>query len=145
MAVVGTESRIVDTYKMRGLQTRLRVLRQLSIFIVAIVCFGAILMNIDAVQQIGSGLLASAGVAGIIAGFAAQKSLTTIIAGLQVAHSRPMKIGGSHLYLRRQLDLFSLDSHCVVVRANPGAMGLGIHLGEFRAKEENLRGIKNPQ
>jgi len=52
---------------MRGLQTRLRVLRQLFIFIVAIVCFGAILMNIDAVQQIGSGLLASAGVAGIIA------------------------------------------------------------------------------
>ena len=93
MAVVGTESRIVDTYKMRGLQTRLRVLRQLLIFIVAIVCFGAILMNIDAVQQIGSGLLASAGVAGIIVGFAAQKSLTTIIAGLQVALSSPMKIG----------------------------------------------------
>ena len=73
MAVVGPGSRIVDTYKMRGLQTRLRLLRQLFIFIVAIVCFGAILMNIDAVQQIGSGLLASAGVAGIIVGFAAQK------------------------------------------------------------------------
>jgi small-conductance mechanosensitive channel len=69
------------------------VLRQLLIFIVTIVCFGAILMNIDAVQQIGSGLLASAGVAGIIVGFAAQKSLTTIIAGLQVALSSPMKIG----------------------------------------------------
>jgi small-conductance mechanosensitive channel len=50
-------------------------------------------MNIDAVQQIGSGLLASAGVAGIIVGLAAQKSLTTIIAGLQVALSSPMKIG----------------------------------------------------
>ena len=49
--------------------------------------------NIDAVQQIGSGLLASAGVAGVIVGFAAQKSLATIIAGLQVALSSPMKIG----------------------------------------------------
>jgi small-conductance mechanosensitive channel len=93
MAVVGTESRIVDTYKMRGLQTRLRVLRQLLIFIVAMVCLGVILMNIDAVRQIGSGLLASAGVAGVIVGLAAQKSLTTIIAGLQIALTNPMKIG----------------------------------------------------
>jgi small-conductance mechanosensitive channel len=93
MAVVGTESRIADTYKMRGLQTRLRVLRQLLIFIVAMVCLGVILMNIDAVRQIGSGLLASAGVAGVIVGLAAQKSLTTIIAGLQIALTNPMKIG----------------------------------------------------
>jgi small-conductance mechanosensitive channel len=93
MAVVGTESRIVDTYKMRGLQTRLRVLRQLLIFIVAMVCLGVILMNIDAVRQVGSGLLASAGLAGVIVGLAAQKSLTTIIAGLQIALTNPMKIG----------------------------------------------------
>ena len=93
MAVVGTESRIADSYKMRGLQTRLRVLRQLLTFIVAMVCLGAILMNIDAVRQIGSGLLASAGVAGVIVGFAAQKSLSTIIAGLQVAFTNPVKIG----------------------------------------------------
>lgn len=92
MAVVGTESRISDTYKMRGLQTRLRVLRQLLTFIVVMVCLGAILMNIDAVRQIGSGLLASAGVAGVIVGLAAQKSLATIIAGLQVALTNPMKI-----------------------------------------------------
>ncbi len=93
MAMVGTESRIADTYKMRGLQTRLRVLRQLLTFIVAMVALGAILMNIDAVRQIGTGLLASAGVAGVIVGLAAQKSLTTIIAGLQIALTNPMKIG----------------------------------------------------
>ena len=93
MAMVGTESRIADNYKMRGLQTRLRVLRQLLTFVVAMVCVGAILMNIDAVRQIGTGLLASAGVAGVIVGLAAQKSLTTIIAGLQIALTNPMKIG----------------------------------------------------
>ena len=93
MAVVGTESRIADTYKMRGLKTRLRLLRQLLIFIVVLICLGAILANIDAVRQVGGGLLASAGVAGVIVGFAAQKSLATIIAGLQVAFSSPIKIG----------------------------------------------------
>ena len=51
----------------------------------------------------------------------------------------------SDFLLRWQLDLFSLDFHCVVVRPNPGTIGLGVHLCEFRAKEENLRGIKDPQ
>jgi small-conductance mechanosensitive channel len=37
-------------------------------------------------------LLASAGVAGVIVGLAAQKSLSTIIAGLQIALTNPMKI-----------------------------------------------------
>ena len=50
-------------------------------------------MNFDPVRQIGTGLLASAGVAGVIVGFAAQKSLSTIIAGLQIALTDPMRIG----------------------------------------------------
>jgi len=49
-------------------------------------------MNVDGVRQVGTGLLASAGVAGVIFGFAAQKSLSTIIAGLQIALTGPMKI-----------------------------------------------------
>jgi small-conductance mechanosensitive channel len=81
IALVGTEYSGYDTYRYRGLQTRLRVLRQLIIFIL-----------VDAVRQIGTGLLASAGVAGVIVGLAAQKSLSTIIAGLQIALTSPMKI-----------------------------------------------------
>jgi small-conductance mechanosensitive channel len=93
IALVRTEHRGYDTYRYRGLQTRLRVLRQLIIFVLVIVCVAAILMNFDAVRQIGAGLLASAGVAGVIVGLAAQKSLSTIIAGLQIALTNPMKIG----------------------------------------------------
>jgi len=92
IALVRTEMRHYDTYRYRSLQTRLRVLRQLTIFILVIICAAAILMNFDPVRQIGTGLLASAGVAGVIVGFAAQKSLSTIIAGLQIALTNPMKI-----------------------------------------------------
>jgi len=92
IALVRTEMRNYDTYRYRSLQTRLRVLRQLIIFILVIICAAAILMNFDPVRQIGTGLLASAGVAGVIVGFAAQKSLSTIIAGLQIALTNPMKI-----------------------------------------------------
>ncbi len=92
IALVRTEMRHYDTYRYRSLQTRLRVLRQLIIFILVIICAAAILMNFDPVRQIGTGLLASAGVAGVIVGLAAQKSLSTIIAGLQIALTNPMKI-----------------------------------------------------
>jgi small-conductance mechanosensitive channel len=87
-----TSLRDHDIYKLRSFRTRLQVLRRLLVFMVIMISIGVILMNIDGVRQVGTGLLASAGVAGVIFGFAAQKSLSTIIAGLQIALTSPMKI-----------------------------------------------------
>jgi len=81
-----------DIYKRRQLETRVQIMRRLLIFVFLVVAIAAILMNFKEVRQIGAGLLASAGVAGVIAGFAAQKSLSTIIAGLQVAITQPILI-----------------------------------------------------
>lgn len=81
-----------DDYKKRRLETRVQMVRRLLVFVILVVAIAAILMNFKEVRQIGTGLLASAGVAGVIAGFAAQKSLSTIIAGLQVAITQPMRI-----------------------------------------------------
>ncbi len=92
MLVSRTSLRDHDIYKFRGFLTRLQVVRRLLVFLVIIISIGVILMNIDGVRQVGTGLLASAGVAGVIFGFAAQKSLSTIIAGLQIALTGPMKI-----------------------------------------------------
>jgi small-conductance mechanosensitive channel len=50
------------------------LLRRLLIFVIVLVGIGATLMTFQAVRQIGAGLLASAGIAGVIVGFAAQKS-----------------------------------------------------------------------
>jgi small-conductance mechanosensitive channel len=49
-------------------------------------------MTFDGVRQIGVSLLASAGLAGVILGFAAQKSLGGILAGIQIAISQPIRI-----------------------------------------------------
>ncbi len=87
-----TSLRDHDIYKFRGFLTRLQVLRRLLVFLIILISIGVILMNVDGVRQVGTGLLASAGVAGVIFGFAAQKSLSTIIAGLQIALTGPMKI-----------------------------------------------------
>jgi small-conductance mechanosensitive channel len=81
-----------DVYKRRRVETSVQMLRRLLVFIILVVGIAATLLNFQPVRQIGTGLLASAGVAGVIAGFAAQKSLSTIIAGLQVAITQPIRI-----------------------------------------------------
>ncbi len=81
-----------DAYKKRRVETRVQMMRRLLVFIILVLAIAAILLNFKEVRQIGTGLLASAGVAGVIAGFAAQKSLSTIIAGLQIAITQPMRI-----------------------------------------------------
>jgi small-conductance mechanosensitive channel len=81
-----------DAYKRRRVETSVQMMRRLLVFIIVVVGIAATLLNFQPVRQIGTGLLASAGVAGVIAGFAAQKSLSTIIAGLQVAITQPIRI-----------------------------------------------------
>jgi small-conductance mechanosensitive channel len=91
MVISRSEFLQYDDYKRRRVATRIQVLRRLAVFVFVVVGIGAILMNFNSVRQIGTGL-ASAGVAGVIAGLAAQKSLSTIIAGLQIAITQPMRI-----------------------------------------------------
>jgi small-conductance mechanosensitive channel len=92
MVISRSEFLQYDAYKQRRVETRTQVLGRLLVFVIVVVGIGAILMNFQPVRQIGTGLIASAGVAGVIAGLAAQKSLSTIIAGLQIAITQPMRI-----------------------------------------------------
>ena len=43
-------------------------------------------------SQFGTSLLASAGIAGVIIGFAAQRSIATLVAGFQIAVTQPIRI-----------------------------------------------------
>jgi small-conductance mechanosensitive channel len=49
-------------------------------------------MTFEKVHQIGVSILAYAGIAGIIVGFAAQRSISTLIAGIQIAITQPIRI-----------------------------------------------------
>jgi small-conductance mechanosensitive channel len=57
-----------------------------------IVGVGGALMTFPNVRQIGASLLASAGVAGLVAGIAARPVLGNLIAGLQIALSQPIRL-----------------------------------------------------
>lgn len=81
-----------DNLEARKIYTQMRVLERILIVLIIIIGFASALMTFEKIQQIGYSLLASAGVAGIIIGFAAQKSIATILAGFQIAMTQPIRI-----------------------------------------------------
>ncbi|HXZ48934.1 MAG TPA: mechanosensitive ion channel domain-containing protein [Usitatibacter sp.] len=85
-------SDVADNLQARALATRARVLgrtvKGLAIFVGA--C--AVLMTFPDVRQLGTTLLASAGVAGLVAGLAARTVLGNVMAGLQIAFTQPIRI-----------------------------------------------------
>lgn len=76
----------------RKVETQTRFLvRGLNILIV-IVGLGSALMTFEGVRHVGGSLLASAGVGGIILGFAARPVLGNLLAGMQIALTQPFRI-----------------------------------------------------
>ncbi|MBL6956787.1 MAG: mechanosensitive ion channel [Chlorobium phaeobacteroides] len=80
-----------DNLEARRVGTQIELIRKVLNVIIIVLAVSAALMTFDAVRQIGISLLASAGVAGIILGFAAQKSIATLIAGIQIAVTQPIR------------------------------------------------------
>ncbi|PZD77931.1 mechanosensitive ion channel family protein [Mesonia sp. K7] len=73
--------------------TYISVARRITTFIVTIIGIIVILSQFESFEKLGISLLASAGLATVILGIAAQNTLGNIIAGIQIAMTRPAKIG----------------------------------------------------
>ena len=76
----------------RKILTQLQYIQRILGIVIFIVTVAFILLQFDAVRSIGTGLLTSAGVGGIIIGFAAQKSIANLLAGFQIAFTQPIRI-----------------------------------------------------
>lgn len=83
------ESNNLDT---RRVYTQYNILEKILVFIVILIGIAVALMLFEQVRNIGISLFASAGVAGIIIGLSAQKALGSILAGLQIAITQPIRI-----------------------------------------------------
>lgn len=90
--VVLHPSNVSDNLEARRVQTQTRVLARTLMFFVVLLGAGAGLMMFPGVRQIGTSLLASAGVAGLAAGIAAKPVLGNLIAGLQIALTQPIRL-----------------------------------------------------
>ncbi|MEZ4483603.1 MAG: hypothetical protein R2864_03095 [Syntrophotaleaceae bacterium] len=74
-----------DNLKARAVHTQVKVLVKIALVAIGVIAAGCLMMIFDNVRQLGVSLLASAGVMGIIVGLAAQRSIATLLAGLQIA------------------------------------------------------------
>ena len=83
---------VKDNLRARKIHTQFRVLKRIVIAVVSLLAFGTILMTFDRVRQLGTTILASAGVVGIVVGMAAQRTIATFIAGLQIAVTQPIRV-----------------------------------------------------
>jgi len=81
-----------DNFKERKLITQLQFVRKVSIILIVFFAGALILLQFEAVKTLGTGLLTSAGIVGIVVGFAAQRSLANFLAGLQIAFTQPIRI-----------------------------------------------------
>ena len=83
---------IEDNLQARRVQTQARVLGRLARFTIGLVGISLALMTFPAVRQLGTTLLASAGIIGLVAGIAAKPVFGNLIAGLQIALSQPIRL-----------------------------------------------------
>lgn len=81
-----------DNRKERAMLTKFRVMRRIWIAIVSVCTVGAVLMTFPSIRSLGAGLLASAGVAGIVLGMALRPTVETFLASVQVALTEPISI-----------------------------------------------------
>lgn len=81
-----------DNLSARRIQTQTRVIARSLMALTFLVGVSLMLMTFPAVRTVGASLLASAGLAGIVAGVAARPVLSNLIAGLQIALSQPLRI-----------------------------------------------------
>ncbi|HET9108847.1 MAG TPA: mechanosensitive ion channel domain-containing protein [Steroidobacteraceae bacterium] len=80
-----------DNLRARKVYTQVHVIGRVIDVAITLVAVATILMLFSVVRQVGTSLLASAGIVGIVAGIAAQKTLANLLAGFQIALAQPMR------------------------------------------------------
>ena len=83
---------VADNLAARRIQTQTRVLARTLASIAVLIGGSFALLTFPGVRNIGASLLASAGIAGLVVGFAAKPILGNLLAGLQIAVTQPIRI-----------------------------------------------------
>ena len=81
-----------DNLRARQVATQLRVLERVVTVLIVVVGTACALMLFERIRQFGVSILASAGIVGITLGFAAQRTIGHIFAGIQLAIPQPIRL-----------------------------------------------------
>ncbi len=100
----------------RRIRTQIHLLRQMAIGAIVFGALAAALMTFPSIRNIGEGLFASAGLAGLAVGMAARPALANLIAGMQIALTEPIRIGDAVVVEREFGWVQEVNTTYVVVR-----------------------------
>lgn len=81
-----------DNLRARQVHTQIKVTHKIAAVFIFLITVALALTTFNSVKQIGISILASAGVFGIIIGFAAQKMLGNLLAGIHIALAQPIRL-----------------------------------------------------
>lgn len=82
-----------DVARVRRVRTQVELIMRVVSAVVIVVAIASMLLTFPAMRAAGASLLASAGILGIVAGVAAQSTLSNLFAGLQIAFGDMVRIG----------------------------------------------------
>ncbi|MEO5971359.1 MAG: mechanosensitive ion channel domain-containing protein [Bdellovibrionia bacterium] len=82
----------IGNLRERKLRTKIQFLEKMILLFIYVLAAALILMHFEEAKRVGRSLIASAGLAGIALGFAAQKSLANLLAGFQIAFTQSIRI-----------------------------------------------------
>jgi len=85
--------RVSDESRREAIRTQVALPSGILRTVVITVGVALVLLQFEVVRNVGVSLLASAGVAGIVIGLAAQKTVGNLIAGIQLAVVQPIRVG----------------------------------------------------
>src|ERR1700744_713347 len=77
----------------RSTKTRLTILRRLLILAAILIVGAIVLAQFTSLGRLAAGIFASTAGLGLIIGFAAQNTISNIIAGVLIAITQPIRIG----------------------------------------------------
>ena len=83
---------VADNLAARRIRTQTQVLRRIFVVVVVVMTLGIMLMTFPSIRTLGTSLLASAGLAGLVLGMAMRPTLASVIAGIQIALTQPIRI-----------------------------------------------------
>jgi len=107
---------VADNLAARRIQTQVHVLRRVVTVVVVLVTLAVMLLTFPAARSIGASLLASAGLAGLVVGMAMRPTLASLIAGIQIALTQPIRLDDAVVVENEYGWIEEITSTYVVVR-----------------------------
>jgi len=105
-----------DNLRERRLRTQILYLEKVVDAVIIVFAIGLLLVGFESFRRVGRSLLASAGFVSLVVGFAAQRSLGSLISGIQVAFTQPIRLGDAVFVENEWGEIEEITLTYVVVR-----------------------------